>query len=64
MSSQLKNQKEHETELDVAEGMQFDAWLLSQYMVTDNDKMEAVLETPYILITNKKSLTSKTFCHC
>lgn len=35
--------------------MQFDRGYLSQYMVTDNDKMEAVLENPYILITDKKS---------
>src|SRR5699024_8224043 len=43
-----------ETELEVVEGMQFDRGYLSQYMVTDNDKMEAVLENPYILITDKK----------
>lgn len=43
-----------ETELDVVEGMQFDRGYLSQYMVTDNDKMEATLENPYILITDKK----------
>ncbi len=39
--------------------MQFDRGYLSQYMVTDNDKMEAALENPYILITDKKSLTSR-----
>ena len=43
-----------ETELSVVEGMQFDRGYLSQYMVTDNDKMEADLENPYILITDKK----------
>ena len=43
-----------ETELDVVEGMQFDRGYLSQYMVTDNDKMEAVLDNPYVLITDKK----------
>ena len=43
-----------ETELDVVEGMQFDRGYLSQYMVTDNEKMEANLENPYILITDKK----------
>src|SRR5690625_3682701 len=43
-----------ETELDVVEGMQFDRGYLSQYMVTDNDKMEANIENPYILITDKK----------
>ena len=43
-----------ETELDVVEGMQFDRGYLSQYMVTDNEKMVADLENPYILITDKK----------
>ncbi|WP_277630521.1 chaperonin GroEL [Atopococcus tabaci] len=43
-----------ETGMDVVEGMQFDRGYLSQYMVTDNDKMEADLENPYILITDKK----------
>ncbi|HEX7065422.1 MAG TPA: chaperonin GroEL [Bacillales bacterium] len=42
------------TELDVVEGMQFDRGYSSPYMVTDNDKMEAELEDPYILITDKK----------
>ena len=42
------------TELDVVEGMQFDRGYVSSYMVTDTDKMEAVLEEPYILITDKK----------
>ena len=43
-----------ETELDVVEGMQFDRGYLSQYMVTDNEKMVADLENPYISITDKK----------
>ena len=43
-----------ETELEVVEGMQFDRGYLSQYMVTDNEKMVANLENPYILITDKK----------
>ena len=43
-----------ETELSVVEGMQFDRGYLSQYMVTDNDKMEADLDNPYVLITDKK----------
>jgi chaperonin GroEL len=43
-----------ETELDVVEGMEFDRGYASPYMVTDQDKMEAVLEDPYILITDKK----------
>ena len=42
------------TELEVVEGMQFDRGYLSQYMVTDNEKMVAELENPYILITDKK----------
>ena len=50
----IEESKGIETELDVVEGMQFDRGYLSQYMVTDNDKMEAVLDNPYILITDKK----------
>lgn len=50
----IEESKGIETELDVVEGMQFDRGYLSQYMVTDNDKMEAVLENPYVLITDKK----------
>ena len=42
------------TELDLVEGMQFDRGYISAYMATDMDKMEAVLEDPYILITDKK----------
>lgn len=50
----IEESKGIETELDVVEGMQFDRGYPSQYMVTDNDKMEAALENPYILITDKK----------
>lgn len=50
----IEESKGIETELDVVEGMQFDRGYLSQYMVTDNDKMEAVLDNPYVLITDKK----------
>lgn len=50
----IEESKGIETELDVVEGMQFDRGYLSQYMVTDTDKMESVLENPYILITDKK----------
>ena len=50
----VEESKGIDTSLDVVEGMQFDRGYLSQYMVTDNDKMEAVLENPYILITDKK----------
>ena len=42
------------TELEVVEGMQFDRGYLSSYMITDTEKMEAVIEDPYILITDKK----------
>lgn len=50
----VQESKTMQTELDVVEGMQFDRGYLSSYMVTDTDKMEAVLEDPYILITDKK----------
>ena len=50
----IEESKGIETTSDVVEGMQFDRGYLSQYMVTDNDKMEADLENPYILITDKK----------
>jgi chaperonin GroEL len=42
------------TELEVVEGMQFDRGYISPYMITDTDKMEAVLDNPFILITDKK----------
>ncbi|WP_239255846.1 chaperonin GroEL [Listeria ilorinensis] len=50
----IEESKGFATELDVVEGMQFDRGYTSPYMVTDSDKMEAVLEKPYILITDKK----------
>ena len=50
----IEESKGFTTELDVVEGMQFDRGYLSHYMVTDTDKMEAVLDNPYILITDKK----------
>ncbi|MBC1333877.1 chaperonin GroEL [Listeria booriae] len=50
----IEESKGFATELDVVEGMQFDRGYSSPYMVTDPDKMEAVLENPYILITDKK----------
>lgn len=50
----IEESKGFETELEVVEGMQFDRGYVSAYMVTDQDKMEAVLEEPYILITDKK----------
>lgn len=50
----VEESKSMGTELDVVEGMQFDRGYLSAYMVTDTEKMEAVFENPYILITDKK----------
>jgi chaperonin GroEL len=50
----IEESKGIETTLDVVEGMQFDRGWMSQYMVTDTDKMEASLDNPYILITDKK----------
>ena len=50
----IEESKGMETELDVVEGMQFDRGYLSQYMVTDSEKMVADLDNPYILITDKK----------
>jgi chaperonin GroEL len=50
----VEESKSMATELDVVEGMQFDRGYLSAYMVTDSEKMEANLEEPYILITDKK----------
>uniref|UniRef100_A0A7U3YI48 Chaperonin GroEL n=1 Tax=Geobacillus sp. (strain Y4.1MC1) TaxID=581103 RepID=A0A7U3YI48_GEOS0 len=50
----LEESKGFTTELDVVEGMQFDRGYASPYMITDTEKMEAVLENPYILITDKK----------
>ena len=50
----IEESKTMETELDLVEGMQFDRGYLSAYMCTDMDKMEAILDDPYILITDKK----------
>ncbi|MCF2655935.1 chaperonin GroEL [Lacrimispora saccharolytica] len=50
----IEESKTMQTELDLVEGMQFDRGYLSAYMVTDTEKMEAVLSNPYILITDKK----------
>ena len=50
----VEESKGFATELEVVEGMQFDRGYLSAYMVNDTDKMEAVLDNPYILITDKK----------
>ncbi len=50
----IEESKTMQTELDLVEGMQFDRGYISAYMATDMDKMEAVLDDPYILITDKK----------
>ena len=50
----VEESKTMKTELDLVEGMQFDRGYISAYMATDMDKMEAVLDNPYILITDKK----------
>ena len=50
----IEESKTAETGLDVVEGMQFDRGYISPYMVTDTEKMEAVIDDPYILITDKK----------
>ena len=50
----IEESKTSQTELNVVEGMQFDKGYVSPYMVTDTEKMEAVLDNPYILLTDKK----------
>ncbi len=50
----IEESKTAETELEVVEGMQFDRGYISPYMVTDTEKMEAVIDDPYLLITDKK----------
>ena len=50
----IEESKTSQTELDVVEGMQFNRGYVSPYMVTDTEKMEAIVENPYILITDKK----------
>lgn len=53
----LEESKGFDTTMDIVEGMQFDRGYLSSYMVTDTDKMEAVLDNPYILVTDSKVST-------
>ena len=50
----VEESKTMHTELDLVEGMQFDRGYISAYMATDMDKMEAVLDDPYVLLTDKK----------
>lgn len=52
----VEESKTMETSLETVEGMQFDRGYISPYMVTDPDKMEAVLSNPYVFITDRKSL--------
>ena len=52
----LKKSKTRDTNIDVVEGMQFDRGYLSSYFVTDTDKMEVLMENPYILIYDKKNI--------
>ena len=54
LTQAIEESRGMETELEVVEGMQFDRGYLSQYMVTDNEKMVADLENPFILVTDKK----------
>lgn len=53
-----------ETTSEVVEGMQFDRGYLSPYMVTDTDKMEAILDNPYIMLTDKKTALLMRSCPC
>ena len=58
----IEESKTSETYTEVVEGMQFDRGYISPYMVTDNEKMEAELEDPYILITDKKIRMFRIYC--
>ena len=58
----IEESKTRDTNIGVVEGMQFDRGYLSGYFVTDADKMECVMDNPYILIYDKKSVILKTSC--
>ena len=60
----IEESKTMKTELDLVEGMQFDRGYISAYMATDMDKMEAVLDNPYILITDKKISNIQDILSC
>lgn len=60
----IEESKTMQTELDLVEGMQFDRGYISAYMATDMDKMEATLENPYILITDKRFPTFRKSFLC
>ena len=59
----IEESKTMQTELDLVEGMQFDKGYISSYMVTDTEKMEATLDDPYILITDKKISNIQDILH-
>ncbi len=59
----IEESKTMKTELDLVEGMQFDRGYISAYMATDMEKMEANLDNPYILITDKKICNIQEFFH-
>jgi chaperonin GroEL len=60
----VEESKTAETYSEVVEGMQFDRDILPPYMVTDSEKMEAVIDDPYILITDKKISIIRRYCPC
>ncbi len=60
----IEESKTMKTELDLVEGMQFDRGYISAYMCTDMEKMEANLDDPYILITDKKISNIQESFHC
>ena len=58
----IEESKSRDTHIGVVEGMQFDRGYLSAYFITDSEKMECVMENPYISSTIRRSLTSRTSC--
>lgn len=58
----IEESKTSETYIEYVEGMSFDRGYISHYMVTDSEKMEAVIDDPYILITDKKSAVPRICC--
>ena len=60
----VEEAKGTDTEVKIVEGMQFDRGYISPYFVTDTEKMEAVLENPYILIYDKKIFFDERYASC